>query len=179
MKDPIHDLHFIPFATALRLKDAGYSEESLFVYRYNTKTKDNAELICLGSPKKNIELKEYSTVAALTYDEAAEWLKEKFHFVISLFPTDYNHAVNKSRTSEMIDATGPVLGWTKIVYQLIFTVDEIKLNIIHEKEMKRTGNKYIVSWKDEGIHLSNSDVSKDYYKAYNECINLILDYLLW
>ena len=42
----LDDLHFVSFDTALLLEEAGYSEESLVVYKYNTQTKDSAYCCC-------------------------------------------------------------------------------------------------------------------------------------
>ena len=85
MKD-LSDLHFVSFDTAMLLEEAGYNEESLVVYKYNTQTKDGAELTCLGSPKKNIKLKEYSTVAAITLDEACDFIKNQYMYVLVVEP---------------------------------------------------------------------------------------------
>lgn len=80
------DLHFVSFDTAMLLEEAGYNEESLVVYKYNTQTKDGAELTCLGSPKKNIKLKKYSTVAAITLDEACDFIKNQYMYVLVVEP---------------------------------------------------------------------------------------------
>ena len=80
------DLHFVSFDTALLLEEAGYSEESLVVYKYNTRTKDSAELTCLGSPKKNIKLRKYSTVAAITLDEACDFIRNQYMYVLVVEP---------------------------------------------------------------------------------------------
>lgn len=85
MKD-LSDLHFVSFDTAMLLEEAGYNEESLVVYKYNTQTKDGAELTCLGSPKKNIHLKDYSTVAAITLDEACDFIKNQYMYVLVVEP---------------------------------------------------------------------------------------------
>ena len=164
MKDPIHELHFVPFETALRLRDAGYDEESLFVYRYNTQTKDGAELICLGSPKKNIELKKYSTVSALTVEEAAEWLREKFHFIISLYPvinkdliddlSFYTKEENLLK-KEMYNYNG--VSWVERIYHLREHANGITLQVLSEDDTPKT--------------------SFDYYQSYINCINYILNSL--
>ena len=80
------DLHFVSFDTALLLEEAGYSEESLVVYKYDTQTKGSAELTCLGSPKKNIKLKKYSTVAAITLDEACDFIRNQYMYVLVIEP---------------------------------------------------------------------------------------------
>ena len=80
------DLHFVSFDTAMLLEEAGYNEESLVVYKYNTQTKDGSELTCLGSPKKNIKLKKYSTVAAITLDEACDFIKNQYMYVLVVEP---------------------------------------------------------------------------------------------
>lgn len=80
------DLHFVSFDTALLLEEAGYSEESLVVYKYDTRTKDGAELTCLGSPKKNIKLRKYSTVAAITLDEACDFIRNQYMYVLVVEP---------------------------------------------------------------------------------------------
>ena len=80
------DLHFVSFDTALLLEEAGYNEESLVVYKYKTQTKDGAELTCLGSPKKNIRLKKYSTVAAITLDEACDFIRNQYMYVLVVEP---------------------------------------------------------------------------------------------
>lgn len=80
------DLHFVSFDTALLLEEAGYNEESLVVYKYNTQSKDSAELTCLGSPKKNIKLKKYSTVAAITLDEACDFIRNQYMYVLVVEP---------------------------------------------------------------------------------------------
>lgn len=160
MKDPIHELHFIPFETALRLRDVGYNEESLFVYRYNTETKDNPELICLGSPKKNINLKKYSTVAALTVEEAAEWLRENHHFIISLYPvTNVDlvvagcDLVEENTDKKLFEG----VSWVERVYQLREHSDRISLTAIEEDDTVKP--------------------SFDYYQSYINCINYILNLL--
>lgn len=98
MKD-LSDLHFVSFDTAILLEEAGYNEESLVVYKYNTQTKDGAELTCLGSPKKNIHLKDYSTVAAITLDEACDFIRNQYMHVLVAEPKyennydDYDYSI--------------------------------------------------------------------------------------
>jgi hypothetical protein len=96
------DLHFVSFDTALLLEEAGYSEESLVVYKYNTQTKDGAELTCLGSPKKNIKLKKYSTVAAITLDEACDFIKNQYMYVLVVEPKYTQSLYSQSLVSDSI-----------------------------------------------------------------------------
>ncbi len=148
MKDPIHELHFVPFETALRLRDAGYNEESLFVYRYDTETKANPELVSLGSPKKNIVLKKYSTVAALTYEEALTWLKDKNNFIVSLFPVE----------NAMLEGGYEGYSYVERIYHIINRANgTVNVNIVSEDSDKKPTN--------------------DYYKSLDNCINLILNLL--
>ena len=91
MKD-LKDLEYVSFNVArLFESELGYDEESLVVYKYdNFHPDENHELVCMGSPKKNLHLKKYSTVAALTLQEALEYIREKYHYHIQCFASENN-----------------------------------------------------------------------------------------
>ena len=91
MKD-LKDLKYVSFDVARLFEtELGYDEESLVVYKYkNIRPEENHELVCMGSPKKNLHLKNYSTVAALTLQEALEYIREKYHYHIECIASENN-----------------------------------------------------------------------------------------
>ncbi len=162
MKDPIHDLHFIPFKLAMAIYKQGYNEESLFAYRYNTDDLSNVELICLGSPKKSITLKNYSTIPALTYEEAAEWIKNTYHCFIVLIPGGFIPSLPQDMSlPEKFEDLELQLNWLAEIYQI----------------KERPNNSSNVSLDNNSpLHLCYvAPNNASYYLAYNKCIEIILD----
>ena len=169
MKDPIHDLHFIPFGLAMAIYQKGYNEESLFVYRYNTEDLSNVELICLGSPKKSIKLKKYSTVPALTYDEAAEWIRNTYHCHIAIYPS-MNLGYYATPNNNGYFNTW----WIGEIFQLIETPWNARMNSFNNCQdvVDRSGKRI---WFREVNTKFTYQYSTDYYSTYNDCIKIILD----
>jgi len=103
MKD-LRDLKYVSFEVAKLFEtELGYDEESLVVYRYDTSTGENPELICMGSPKKS-----YSTVAALTLQEATEYIRDKYHYLINVY----------TRFEKENDEAQEKMVWYGVVYKI-------------------------------------------------------------
>ena len=151
----LDELPFVSFNTALLLEEAGYGEKSLVVYKYDTKTKDNAELICLGAPKKNIKLENYSTVAALTLDEAIEFIRYRYRTIIFLEPVFYSDNIvsfsddGRPHTIEIFDS------W-KVYFKTEYSSSSLYTYIVSGKNKNETLEKGI------NLFLTKQILDKDY-----------------
>lgn len=150
----LSDLHFVSFDTALLLEEAGYSEESLVVYKYNTQSKNNAELTCLGSPKKNIKLKKYSTVAAITLDEACDFIRNQYMYVLVVEPKyennyDDNECSIPSRKTIHGLSVGAITAGINIVWTTYLRDERAVNSPFHI--IAKNSDKYTAL--DEGINL--------------------------
>ena len=127
----LDDIPFVSFETAKLLEEAGYGEESLMVYRYDTKTKDNAELICLGAPKKNIKLEKYSTVAALTLEEAVDFIQYRYRTFIFLEPVF------------SVESSVKVFDCWRVYYRTVYSKSPVHNYVITGKDKNETLEKGI------------------------------------
>lgn len=159
----LDELPFVSFNTALLMEEAGYGEKSLVVYRYDTKTKDNAELICLGAPKNNIRLENYSTVAALTLDEAIEFIRYRYRTIIFLEPVFYSDNAGISddgrhRTIEIFDS------W-KVYFKTEYSSNSLYTYIVSGKNKNETLEKGI------NLFLTKQILDKEYIGDIDNVLN--------